>query len=159
MKSNPIAIATLGICPTESRALVAATRVLEGRLPALIDWFDAPEQAEVVVRNLDIEPSQTPALGESTVIVPYRTAGDVPETGIARPLRMSVLQDALTWALEQALAHREPAPEQIARRVYRGQPQAGVDGNQVEPKKAQKTKASPTAAPGFARVYRGRSVK
>lgn len=159
MKPNIVAIATLGICPAESRALIAATRILEGRLPATINWFDSPEGAEVVVRNLDTDPSLSAPLAESTVIVPYRAGGDVPETGITRPLRMSVLQDALTWALEQALAHREPAPEQIARKVYRGRPQAGADPAQVVPDTAAEPEPPATSTTGFARVYRGRTIK
>ena len=154
MKAESIVLATLGICPAESRALIAATRVLEGRLPALVDWFDAPDQADVVVRNLDAPSADWPALRDEAVIVPYRATGAVPVTGISRPLRMSVLQEALSWALEQALARRQPSPEQVVRRVYRGREEV----SSIKPHNEERTASAP-ASPGFVRVYRGRTIK
>lgn len=154
MRTESIALATLGICPAESRALVAATRVLDGRLPARVDWFDTPDQADVVVRNLDAQPADWPALRDEAVIVPYRASGAVPASGISRPLRMSALQEALSWALEQALARRQPSPEQVARRVYRGREE--IDN--AKPQSAERTASAP-ASPGFVRVYRGRTIK
>lgn len=159
MKPESVAIATLGVCPAESRALIAATRVLEGRLPALIDWFDTPMDADVVVRNLDTDDAALASLTEGTVIVPYRASGKVPEPGISRPLRMSMLQDVLTWALEQALAQRHPGPEQVARKVYRGRPQVAFEPSLPSAEARHTPAASPRASSGFARVYRGRTVK
>lgn len=154
MKMEHVALATLGICPAEARALVAATRVLEGRLPARVTWFDAPDAAEVVVRNLDTSAADWPPLPHDTVILPYRTSGAAPDCGIARPLRMSRLQDALSWALEQALSQRQPSPEQVVRRVYRGREQGGA----VPAAPDARTETAPNT-PGFVRVYRGRTIK
>ncbi|MHA7833505.1 MAG: hypothetical protein ACX94A_03375 [Algiphilus sp.] len=154
MKPESLALATLGICPAESRALIAATRVLEGRLPALVDWFDTPDRADVVVRNLDTPRADWPTLRDATVIVPYRASGAAPASGVSRPLRMSVLQEALTWALEQALARRQPGQEQVARRVYRGREEIG----KPTPRRDAGTTSAPVS-PGFVRVYRGRAIK
>lgn len=125
----------------------------------MISWFDTPMDAEVVVHNLDTDDAVLASLADRTVIVPYRASGAVPEPGIARPLRMSMLQDVLTWALEQALAQRHPAPEQVARKVYRGRQQLVAEPSLTASDTPKASVASSKASAGFARVYRGRPIK
>lgn len=152
MKRNTVSVAVIGVAETQSRALVAASSVIQSRLPADLQWESDAAHAEIIILNTGDPDGQNLAsrfaAENDAVIVPYAEHGDCPEHGIARPLRMNALQDALMTALKHVLDRPPPSQEDVQRRSYRGH---ALEGH------APKPKTHDHAAPaGFSRMYRGR---
>lgn len=154
MKRNTITVAMLGIPDAQSRALIAATTVIQNRLPADLAWSTDTAEAGVVILNVDDahdrELSSRLTADEATVIVPYSDHGHCPEHGIGRPLRMPSLQAALTRALQTVLERPPRSKPEIPQRRYRGQAVA-------EQSPAASADRETSRRRTHQRMYRGRS--